>query len=86
VASSGRRLRAGGALDDRTDTWQLGEPSTRRIRPAQAHYRRVELLDPAIQVSASVQQLAEDRSCQVGKTGSGDGSGGLGREPPRALR
>ena len=62
---------------DRPNPRQLGEPPTGLVRAAEAHHRRVELLDPAVEVVELVQQFAEDRSRQVRQLGIGDGGGSL---------
>src|SRR5215469_2741390 len=52
--------------DDRTDAGQLREPPTSLIRATEGNDRRVELFNPTIEVAEFVQELAEDRSRQVG--------------------
>src|ERR1700688_2368257 len=46
--------------DDRPDAGQLGEPPTGLIGAAEGNHRRVELLDPAIEIVQLLQELAED--------------------------
>src|ERR1700674_2003492 len=72
--------------NDRTDTRQLREPPASLIRAAKANHRRVELLDPTIEVVQLVQQLAEDRASQVRQLCIGDSRRCLLRKAPRALR
>src|SRR6202158_1629053 len=71
--------------DDRADARQLGEPPARLIRAAEANNRRVELLNPTIEVVQLVQQFAEDRSRQVREGGTGDGGRRLRGRAPRGL-
>ena len=52
--------------DDRADAGQPREPPTSLIRATEGNDRRVELLNPTIEVVEFVQQLTEDRSRQVG--------------------
>src|SRR5215467_11900811 len=55
-----------GRGDDRADAGQPREPPTSLIRATEGNDRRVELLNPTIEVVEFVQQLTEDRSRQVG--------------------
>src|ERR1700681_556394 len=71
--------------DDRADARQLGEPPATLIRAAEANNRRVELLNPTIEVVQLVQELAEDRSRQVREVATGDGGRCLRGKAPRTL-
>src|SRR5271170_2254553 len=72
--------------NDRADAGQLREPPTSLIRAAEGNHRRVELLNPTIEIVQLIQELAEDHPRQVRQVGTGNGSWRLGSKTPRALR